>query len=522
ATDYLELLNRSAYPQRLSGWKLWIGPTPVLLPTLEVPAGGLIVLTPKPQAFQGLSGCYALQALTLPNAGTTLRLTDAWGVLICRLDYRPEWIDDPFRAEGGWSLEQVDEGRPWDPENNWKVSHAAAGGTPCAPNSRAGIQPDDHAPRLLKVWPVGPSSLRLSFSEPMGAPVREPGRYALTPDSLKILGISDASGAGMELTLSTSPLPGEGIPCSLQTGDGLMDLSGNPLPSTTLCFGQPMESRAGDLVINELLFDPWPGGEDYVEIYHRSDHVLDLQWLRLCSRDPETGEVQQISRICRDTALLCPGEFRVLCPDQEAVAAQYPQACGEAFLDDMADFPSFSDGEGGVLLSRYDGLSIDAFDYDESLHSAFLSDPEGVALERIDPDLPAARADNWQSASLASGYASPGCPNAQPPAQETRESVEVAPPLLSPDGDGRDEVLTISLRPGRAGSLANLRIFTEGGRPCRTLALGALLGEEDHFYWKGENEGGQRVAPGRYLVLVQFFHEDGSTQALRELVWVAY
>jgi hypothetical protein len=94
--------------------------------------------------------------------------------------------------------------------------------------------------------------------------------------------------------------------------------------------------------------------------------------------------------------------------------------------------------------------------------------------------------------------------------------------MLSPDGDGHDDLLTLALRPGRAGSLANIRIFTEGGRPCRTLALGALLGEEDQFFWEGEDDDGKRVAIGRYLILVQFFHQDGSAQALRELVWVAY
>ncbi len=39
------------------------------------------------------------------------------------------------------------------------------------------------------------------------------------------------------------------------------------------------------VVINEILFNPKPGGADYVELYNRSDSPVDLRHLFLANRN---------------------------------------------------------------------------------------------------------------------------------------------------------------------------------------------------------------------------------------------
>ncbi|MBE0641846.1 MAG: lamin tail domain-containing protein, partial [Bacteroidales bacterium] len=490
AAEYIELFNLSAYDHRLSGWKLRVNGTMSYLPTLEIPSGGYAVLTPKPQGFPLIQGLNALQSLSLPNTGAELRLLDDLGRVISELCYDDDWYDDPFRREGGWALEQIDPGRPWDTQDNWAVSHADAGGSPGEVNSRNFSLPDIRAPRALSAYPVGDGQVRVFFSEPLSVKALDPSFYGLSLQGVSIMQIRDADGARSSLLLDIPDIPVDGKACRVYWAEGISDLSGNPLDTGGIWFGWPMPCNPNDLIINEILTDPWPGGEDFVELYNRSDHVVDLQGLRLCARDPETGKVQKVSRIVLDTLLICPGEYRVLTPSAEAVGAQYAKAVEAAFTGDMADFPSFPDAKGEILLADHTGLCIDAIKYDSDMHSGFLSDPEGVSLERLDPDRPSADPDNWHSAAYTAGYATPGYQNSQQPAIAGEEEVEVRPEAISPDGDGADDILTVSLRPSRPGTLANLRIFSEDGRQQRTLALGQTLSDQNVYYWDGSDDDG--------------------------------
>jgi hypothetical protein len=518
AVEYIELHNRSPFHHCISGWKLLINGSVSHLPSLELPSGGFAVLTSKPQGFPITQGLYALQGMSLPNTGAELRLLDDAGVVISGLSYTANWYDDPFREEGGWSLEQIDADRPWDAAGNWTVSHSVSGGSPGTANSRAEDLPDRNAPKPGRAYPVGEGRIRVFFSEPLSPQALDPTLFHLSLSGKQVTGVRDADGMRASLIIEIPGFPEDGKACRMSWQAGIADLSGNPLDTGSIWFGWPQPCGRNDIIINEILTDPWPGGEDFVEVYNRSDYVVDLQGLRLCARDPETGEVQKVSRIVQDTFLICPGEYRILSPSEEAIREHYPASATNAFTADMPDFPSFPDAEGEVLLADHTGLEIDAVAYSADMHSGFLADPEGVSLERLDTETPSSLRDNWHSAAYTSGYATPGYRNSQQAASTGREEVEAKPEAISPDGDGADDILTVSLRPSRPGTLANLRIFSEDGRQQRTLALGQTLSDQNVYYWDGSDDDGNLLPYGRYILLVQFFYEDGKGRKEKRLL----
>ncbi|MDZ7848102.1 MAG: lamin tail domain-containing protein [Owenweeksia sp.] len=63
------------------------------------------------------------------------------------------------------------------------------------------------------------------------------------------------------------------------------DCNGNVGALDTLLFALPSLPQAGELIINELLFNPPSGGADFVEIYNHSDKYFDLSNLRLGNWD---------------------------------------------------------------------------------------------------------------------------------------------------------------------------------------------------------------------------------------------
>jgi hypothetical protein len=71
---------------------------------------------------------------------------------------------------------------------------------------------------------------------------------------------------------------------TLTTSD-VTDCKGNKIGSYNKArVGWAEEAVAGDVVINEVLFDPKPNAYDYVELYNHSKKVLDASQIFLANR----------------------------------------------------------------------------------------------------------------------------------------------------------------------------------------------------------------------------------------------
>ena len=69
--------------------------------------------------------------------------------------------------------------------------------------------------------------------------------------------------------------------------------------------------------------------------------------------------------------------------------------------------------KGCVVLLDRQGNIIDECPYTKYMHHCLISDREGIALEKIHPDLPSAEANSWLSAAADASYGTPGRINSQ-------------------------------------------------------------------------------------------------------------
>jgi hypothetical protein len=267
-------------------------------------------------------------------------------------------------------------------------------------------------------------------------------------------------------------------------------------------------ARPGDLLINEVLFNPYPGGEDFVEIYNISDNEFPLNKYFLASRDNDL-ELTQIYSLAGRNYLLPPQSYIAITKDTNAVYPYYFIECRDCFQQ-VERMPSYNNDEDYIVLLNENMEIIDEFHYTENMHHPLLADVNGISLERISATQNADVPGNWASASTRAGYATPGYKNSQWGEGEIHKpQVTFSPEAFSPNSDGYNDKYEISFKLDKPGYAGSINIFDAKGRLVLNLANNNIVRTGDVFVWDGKNGTGQQQPVGIYSVAVEIFNSYG-------------
>jgi len=207
--------------------------------------------------------------------------------------------------------------------------------------------------------------------------------------------------------------------------------------------------------------------------------------------------------------LLDPFSFLVLTEDVGKVILHFPDADDKKCLE-IPKMPPMPDRQGFISVSDPDGTLLDALYYHKEMHNLFISNPEGISLERISPDVASGDPDNWESASSSSGYGTPTKVNSQFLGSGSAPAhISVSPEIVSPDGDGIDDILNIQMVLQTPGYSANLFIFNIRGVLIQALTENRLLGTDENISWDGTMDAGDIAPPGHYILLLEMVHPKG-------------
>ncbi len=522
AFEYIELFNTSEFPVNIDGWILQHGSTQRVLPFGMVEPGGFVLLVAEAavsafQPFGNVLGVPGLSTTALTNAGTSLLLFDQEERLVSFVNYSDSWYGNPAKAGGGWSLEKIDPQNFCQGAGNWTASESLLGGTPGAANSVLGINPDTTPPNLLRIGYVDEVTVKLFFSESMD----EEGLLGLVQASDFGLGnilavqtlLPDFSAA--LLTLATPLEAGRIYEVSLPAQ--ITDCAGNQLGRRTARVGIPQPAVAFDVVINEVLFNPPDGGSRYIELFNRSEKVIELKDYTISSKDTIQGFLTTIREIISESYLLFPGDFVVLTTSPAAVLNTFMTTRPHAFIG-VASLPSMTNTSGVLALASKSLTEIDLFAYHEDMQFALLSNKKGVALERVNPNRPTQDRANWHSAAQSAGFGTPAYQNSQYSAGLSSQDgeIEVYPEVFSPDSDGHDDLLTISYSFDQPGFVASVRIFDSRGRLIRNLAKAELLAVSGALTWDGTTDDYQKAPIGIYIIHLEVTDLSGNVNHYRK------
>ncbi len=489
--EYIEILNVSDKYLMLKGCRIADGLVSHLLPSVVLAPDSFLVLYKIP---------------SLNNAADEIILSNGFGDLIHAVTYTDSCYRGDSRSEGGYSLEMIDIGRPCLGCINWRASKDISGGTPGKKNSVSEIlKADSSAPELNGIDFPDQNVFRLFFNEALDT--LSDIKWQFNGNVFKPVSIQfDKNRMSINCIL---PFAAESDSVYNFSFEGLRDCEGNISRIFELQLQWPSLSRKGDIVINEILFNPRSGGSDFVELYNCSKRTFDLSKLFLADLD-NGGLIKQIYPLAEEFYLFKPGMYMLLTEDTADVCTKYKCGRVSGLSFQIKNMPSLPDEEGKIVLLNILGEYTDSLSYRADWHYPMLNDRNGVSLERLSTGMNSNDVYNWHSASGISGFASPARQNSVfIPAPATDKYFNVSSRTLSPDLDGYEDLMIISYKLPDPDFAAVVKVFDISGRLVLNLMSNQTLGTEGAFTWDGTDETGTVQAVGIYIILIECRHPDG-------------
>lgn len=522
-TEYIELYNRSDKAFDLQGIKLSNATKTLTLPTyILLPDAYLLIYKVGTAEFNTVANQLALNDfLTLTNTIGEVILSSSNEEVLDAVNYSDEWYKDTKKSDGGWSLELISPDRPCEVSGeNWQASENGNGGTPGRPNSVLNATPDEIFVGLIRVFPLDSITVRLFFEESVDErTAADAANYTINDLTVAEAFAESPYFNTVLLKLQAPAVPN--ISYTVTLSNNFSDCQGNRIGNgRTGTFALPDVAESMDLVINEVLFNPATGGVDFLEIYNRSEKILNLGDLIIASR---LGTSLSDAVPLEQNYLLFPNSYAVLTSSPQDIVSRYQVESPGALI--MSNLPSLDDKEGTIVLYRAGDLQevvLDEFSYSNTFHNALLDDENGVSLERINPNSDTQDASNWHSAAASVGFATPTYRNSQfLLTATTNTAFSVATPVISPDGDGFQDFLLIDYQLEEAGFLANVTLFDAEGQLVKEIAKSELLALEGQLKWDGDLDNTEKARIGIYLLFIEYFSPSGKANTFQTPIVVA-
>jgi hypothetical protein len=522
--EWLELKNTTTTPINLQNWRIGdatgqSGPMPNF--TLQPDSFVIVCSSSAVAALSAFGTTIPVTSFpSLDNAGDQLFLKAANGKTIHAVFYSDSWYQNEIKKDGGWTLEMIDTKSPCAGSSNWKAGISGTGGTPGKKNSIDAVNNDATAPQLKRAYSIDSITIILVYDEPVdslsGATLTN---YSVDGGLIFLSAMTIAPLFNQVQLKTTTPLAANKV--YIITASNINDCKNNsPGTVNKARVGLPVDAAPGEWIVNEILFNPKPNANDYVEFYNKSNKIFDAAKLYVANRN-SSGVISSIKALSVSPFYIFPGDYIVATEDADNLALNYLVRNPDNVLT-ISSTPSFPDDEGDVIALNFQGNVVDEVKYKDDWHFKLIDNAEGVSLERIDPAGPSQDESNWHSAASTAGYGTPAYKNSQYKLLNAiNATIEVVPKVFSPDNDGHDDIATIQYTVKESGFVANITIFDAAGRPVRNLVRNGTLGLKGNWNWDGLDEKGNKLPVSIYIIFTEIFNLQGNKEKFKNTVVLA-
>ena len=518
--EFIELRNTSLDSIQLNTLFLADQSDTLALPYCVIAPGDLLVLckTGAVNNFNMFGACLGVPNFpSLNNTGEQLMILDNYKQIVDSVHYSTanyrETYDDygNLKSSGGYSLERTNQTSPCGGRYNWFPSESSLGATPGNWNTVDSVNYFSINQAVEEVIIENDTTLHIYFEEHLldldennvtifDAEVEQAFRH--DKYSAYIL-LNEPLGPNREYVLRV---------------EQLIDCYGNQVPSFESSFFYFTDMQLGDIVINEVLFNPHTGGVDFIELYNSSDKLLSLEDFVFQEFDvwypQEVLEQDPIEK-----QLIQPNSYHVFTTDSANILLNYTVNEPD-WLHEQA-IPNLPDDEGIIVLRSPDGIAVDSVYYRSSWHLTALDIQDGFSLERIHARLSSLDKENWHSAAQTYGGATPTAKNSQSYDGLLDGHFSIQPEIFSPDNNAYEDYCLIIYEPEELGQFVELNVYDYQGRLVRNLAQNQHAGKYNTWRWDGLDMNYELSPIGIYVVVLESFDEGGRKRKHRERVVLA-
>ena len=509
--EYIEVYNNSTKTFDLNGWTIADESSSVVLPFYILAPNEYVLI-----AKTGWGDTYGLLnyvEVSLPSYNNTdddVILKSDLGLTLDSITYDLIWYADSDKDDGGWSIERKRLSAECTDQYNWSASVNALGGTPGLQNSVWSDQADESAPYVIDYIVQGDTMIIFEFDELIT--IQSDFGWTISP-SLTI--VSTQTESETSTSIITAAMEVGTIYTATLTG--VQNCWTTDMIDFEFQFGLPDSAEVGDVVINEVMFNPATGGADYIEIVNVSDKVLSLKNWVIADIDEDT--IANIKTILITQKLFLPGDYIVLTQDSSTVIGDFSIYGTGTFLE--CDLPTYPNDSATVILISNNNVVLDQVHYDEEYHFDLLTNTDGKALERISFTADGDNENNWHTASELVEWGTPGYLNSQFVDPNVVGDISIDPPIFSPDNDGYQDVVLINYQFTNPDNVMDVQIYDSEGRLIRELEDNLYPGVSGLLSWDGINDQGTKAQVGAYVVLITIFDLEGNRTVYKKVVVLA-
>lgn len=296
--------------------------------------------------------------------------------------------------------------------------------------------------------------------------------------------------------------------------DGLSNDSTNWASSIACAFSTPDAENSvrtitsyakGDVVINEIMYDPLTGNAEWIELYNPKNFGIKLTGWKF----NESNSFINVSDTCE--FIFTPGSYLVISSDS-TIFNRFPDlrnlSANQKLIFSSSSFSLSNDGEPLKIYDAKNNL-IDSVYYKSNWQNPNLASTKGFSLERINPLFPSNDASNWSSSTDILGGTPCKKNSIYLDVPNANTTITISPNPFSPDGDGYEDNTIISYKLKSRFAQVRAKIFDSKGRLVKTLLNNQTSGSEGNIIYNGLGEDGQRLRIGIYIVFIEAIDDTG-------------
>ena len=512
--EYIELYNKTDSAISLNGYAIVIGKRLKPIPNCVIKSKNylLLVHSKKDSLFAADNRVIAIDKLpNLNNTAGEIALLDADSNLVHFAQYNQLYYNDIIRDSGGYSLEMVDFNFPCDRIGNWKACQNEAGGTPLHTNSVVDINADTSAPKVLSFEISGDSSIAITFDKFMD--INHPQlKWAVS--------INNNIGYPTESYMQT--WANNTLHCKFDTtpfqtntaytvfvAGGLNCCAGNSTLPTEFKFSLPELPNETDLVINEIMYEPYNTETEFIELYNNTKHSISLKGMTVY-------DGKYYKKITSKNYIINANDYVILTKSKYHFCQLYSLAPQYKVIE-TDSWVGLSNN--GKELYLFDSLrqTLDYITYSPKLHSKNLIETKGISLERINPTLASNAQNNWSSSINTTQRCTPLEKNSIYSTSKSNAPVfSVFPKELSVS-EGIYKSFKINYNCPERGWIVKVIAFTPQGKLVELICQQKVLEPEGSLEWTMTNSE-TTITPGFYILYIEAFSERGGKMAIKESV----